>query len=308
MLLRKRQLLAKIEAVEGTTETLTLTEGGVLIYNPKIAFEMKTFERNPARSSLSALKPIPGQTKCTFTFQTELKGSGTAGTAPKYGPLLKSCGMAEAIVAATSVTYTPASASVPSLTMAIVSDGLKTTISGARGTVKGIGKIGEPYMLEFSFQGVFQGTVDQTSIAGITYDTPDPISFMGANILTLGAINPTFNSFNFDIGNTIAMRDNANSAKGYLSALITGRKGTFHIDPEAVAIATYDYFGNATAGTSQQISFALTGTAGNIATVTIPKAYITAISDDDRNGLYCVGVDGVMAQNSGDDEISIALT
>ena len=41
------------------------------------------------------------------TFEVEMAGSGTAGTAPAFGPLLKACGNSETIVTDTSVTYAP---------------------------------------------------------------------------------------------------------------------------------------------------------------------------------------------------------
>lgn len=42
---------------------------------------------------------------CNLTFKVPLAGSGVAGTAPKWGKLMKASGWGETVVAATSVTY-----------------------------------------------------------------------------------------------------------------------------------------------------------------------------------------------------------
>lgn len=46
---------------------------------------------------------IPTELHMKLAFRVEAKGSGTKGTAPPFGPLLRACGMAEMIVATTSV-------------------------------------------------------------------------------------------------------------------------------------------------------------------------------------------------------------
>lgn len=44
---------------------------------------------------------------CVLTGDVELVGSGTAGTAPAWSPLIRACGAAEVVTAGTSVEYTP---------------------------------------------------------------------------------------------------------------------------------------------------------------------------------------------------------
>jgi hypothetical protein len=49
--------------------------------------------------------------RVSITFDVELAGSGSAGTAPAFGPLLKAAGLSETVVAVTSVTYAGVSSS-----------------------------------------------------------------------------------------------------------------------------------------------------------------------------------------------------
>ena len=62
----------------------------------------------------------------------ELAGSGTAGTAPRYGALLQACGLSETIVASTSVTYAPVSSAFSSATIYFNNDGIRHILTGCR--------------------------------------------------------------------------------------------------------------------------------------------------------------------------------
>ena len=92
MLTRKRQLAAKPEAVEGVAETLVAADAKLLVYNPKVSFDVAMFDRNPARPSFSNIGKTPGKRTAGISYRLELKGSGTAITVPEWGKLLQACG------------------------------------------------------------------------------------------------------------------------------------------------------------------------------------------------------------------------
>jgi len=92
MLTRKRQLAAKIEAVEGAAETLAAVDARLLVYNPKVSFDIAMFERNPARQSFSNIAKLPGKRPAGLSYRLELRGSGIAGTVPEWAKILQSCG------------------------------------------------------------------------------------------------------------------------------------------------------------------------------------------------------------------------
>ena len=92
MLTSKRQLAAKIEAVEGTAETLAAADARLLVYNPKVSFDIAMFERNPARQTFSNIGKIPGKRPAGLSFRLELRGSGAAAIVPEWGKLLQACG------------------------------------------------------------------------------------------------------------------------------------------------------------------------------------------------------------------------
>lgn len=92
MLIRKRQLAAKIESVEGTAESLTATEAKFLAYNPKVSHDIEMFTRAPVSSSFSAMGKIAGKRPAGISFRLELRGSGVKTTDPVWITLLKGCG------------------------------------------------------------------------------------------------------------------------------------------------------------------------------------------------------------------------
>ena len=95
MLTRLRQVAFKAEGTEGTAETLTAAEAKLLVYEPKVTPQVAKFERKPASSSLSLRPSLRGERSGTIPFRLEMRGSGTANTAPAWAPLLKSCGFIE---------------------------------------------------------------------------------------------------------------------------------------------------------------------------------------------------------------------
>lgn len=96
---RNGAVLAKIESVEGVAETLSGSTDAVLVENPTISFNPQQTQTNEVTGSLDNRGPIPGGLQATASFDVYLKGSGTAGTAPEWGKLLRALGWAEVITA-----------------------------------------------------------------------------------------------------------------------------------------------------------------------------------------------------------------
>jgi hypothetical protein len=309
MLTRKRVVVAKVETAEGTFETLAAADGGIEVYEAKFETPPKFFDRQPLRGTLSQKTGIPGPQAARLTFRCELKGSAAAGTAPTWGKYLKACGFGETIVPSTSVTYAPASASIPSLSMALHDDGVIHQLKGARGNVKLAGRVGEPMFLDFAFEGVYHATADGAT-PSVTYADGAivPLALMGANILTLHTYNPVLTAVELDLGNTLALRESVNSAAGILSALITGRNPRGTLDPEMTTVAAHDWYGKFRSGATGALALNLTGSAGNRVAISAPAVQYRELSDAERNGNSARSLGILFAMNTGDDELSIALT
>ena len=102
LLSRQAQVAAKVEGTEGSEESLAGTDV-VLVYDVSFTPDVSTFERTPARSTLSKLPSVRGTKLGTLTFRTEIKGSGSVGTAPEWDEYLQACGFAKATVSSIAI-------------------------------------------------------------------------------------------------------------------------------------------------------------------------------------------------------------
>jgi len=307
MIIKRAQLAAKAEGTEGSAETLAGADA-FLAMNVSFKPEIEMHPRDNVSASLSNFSQVPGARKATMEFDVEVKGSGTAGTAPALGKLLKACGFGETVVAATSVTYKPASTGIGSMSLAVYNDGVRYGIFGARGNVSLKLEKGKPGMLHFVFTGADFTVTDVAMLSSaVSYETTVPKPFLAAT-MTIDAYAALVGSMEINMNNEIALRPDVNAASGYKSAVITGRKPTLSIDPEMVTVATYDFYGKWRSGSEGALTLALTGSAGNICTITAPKVQYTGVKAADNSGIRSLGVDCQLNRNSGDDELSIAFT
>lgn len=95
MLFRKRQIAAKVENVEGSAVALSADDARLLIINPQINPDIEINERDVLTGTLSEIGSLSGKQMASLTFQLELRGSGTATTAPQWSKLLRACGFQE---------------------------------------------------------------------------------------------------------------------------------------------------------------------------------------------------------------------
>ena len=95
MLVRKRQLAAKIESVEGVAETLAAIDAGILVnFSPKANYDPQMYQRDPVRASLTKMGKLAGKRSAGIDFSIELKGSGSLSQEPEWADLVRACGFA----------------------------------------------------------------------------------------------------------------------------------------------------------------------------------------------------------------------
>ncbi len=111
-------LLAKIEATSGTEVTPVVGTDAVKVVAPiQFSPNFPPLETNYSDSSLSASAPIVGGGNVGMRFGTFLKGSGTGGTAPDTGVLLRACGLSQTLTAS-NVTGTAQAGAASTITLA----------------------------------------------------------------------------------------------------------------------------------------------------------------------------------------------
>ena len=91
-LTRKRVILIESESTYGTGPSMAASTV-VLVRDLSITPQSSdVVNRDVVRPYLGASEQLLANTKVECTFSVELAGSGTAGTAPRYGDALKACG------------------------------------------------------------------------------------------------------------------------------------------------------------------------------------------------------------------------
>lgn len=315
-LVQRQQLAIKAEAVEGTAETLAAADLIAPIFEPEWAPTFEVDEREVVQPSLSRTTRVVGERSAVIRFATEVKGSGTAGTAPpNLSAALQACGFDETIVVSTSVTYAPASEDVPSVTIQLRELSTNGTakikeIHGARGTVVFEVVKGQIVRARFEFTGVYNKPTEGVVLTPQPSLAPLPVAALALSFSFQGVGTLKAQTITVDKANTVALRNDVNQASGNFSAVITARTPVGAIDPEREDIATIDTFANLVANTEGVLSYVLGTVAGNILTFNAPKAQIMNDVDADRDGIRTDALDLAFNQSAvaGDDEFTLAFT
>lgn len=308
LLTKKTVVLAKVESSYGSDPTPTAASNAIMAYDPTITLTTDMKKRNPGNSDLTPFPEVRGKTYVEVKFSTELKGSGTAGTAPRLSPLFKACGLSETIVSSTSVTYAPRSSSFESCTLYVYKDGLKHIITGCIGDYDVDFTAGETPKINWTFKGIYTIPTD-SAIVDPTFDSTVPEVVKGAT-MTFGSYSAIIEKLTLKANNTVAERPDFNQTEGIKGFAITGRdyEGSMTVEAVLRATSNADFFSYFHSRTVKALSFVLGATAGNIVTITGSYNYLRAPAYGDREGVVTFELPFQMSRSSGNDEISIVLT
>jgi len=302
MLERKRTLLGKIEVTYGVDPTPVAATDAILEKELDIREIGEELIRDFARSSLSPLPHVIGEKYAELKFQTELKGSGAAGTAPEIGKLFRACAFAETVSAGVSVAYDPSSVSFSSMTFYVYRDGLLHKLTGARGTLDVDITVGKWGAINWTFQGLYVAVSDSALVSGTYNSTSPPVVLNAA--FSVGGYSAVATKLQLNMANEFALRRDLSAVNGIREVLITGwdgRGGSF--DPEAVLEATHPFFANWASAAQAALSATVGSVEGNRCVITGPKAQYKSIAPGGRDKIYVYEIPIRLAQNVGDDEV-----
>lgn len=304
---RKRTILAKIESVYGTDSTPTGAANAILVKNLNInPIAADVVGRELIRSYLGESQQYIANKHVEVDFEVEIAGSGAAGTAPAYGPLLRACALSETVNASVSVVYAPISASFESIVMYYNVDGILHKITGARGTVSLNIEAGQLPTYKFKFVGIYNAPTDTALptpvytgfidplVANTTNTTP--FSFLGVSTLVL-------KSLMLDVNNTVDFR----ALIGSEYAQLSDRRSNGELVFEAPALATLDIFANSIATATGALSITHGTAAGNKVTIASSKVDVGQPSYDDDKGVAMIKCPVAFIPSSGNDEFSITV-
>ncbi len=307
MLTKNSLILAKVETTYGTDATPTGTDA-LLVSSPSLKVDGNLLVRDYVRSTLSPIGHVVGRKNVTVTFETELKGSGAAGTAPEIDALLRGCGMHPTVVASTSVTYDPVSTGAESITMYVYFDGLMHKVVGCRGSFSFNLEAGSYGKFSWTFEGKYAKPTD-TPMATPTFNATKPVPVLSAGFTVGSYGSGCINAFSFDMATTITRGGCMNSSDGYGDSMLVSRDPNGSFDPEAVLIATEDFWGDWESSADKSITCSIGTAAGNIVTINVPQAEYREVNYGDREGIRTYEIPfTATGTGAGDDEIQLVFT
>lgn len=131
---RNTVVQVQIESTYGTDPGSWANTHNVPVMNPRFDEERTRVPRALMRGHMGAFEELHAVSTGRISFEVELAPSGTAGTAPAWGPLMRACGMAQTVTAGNRVEYLPVSSGFESIAIRYFRDGVLHTALGALGT------------------------------------------------------------------------------------------------------------------------------------------------------------------------------
>ena len=309
VLTRRRLLLAKIESTYAQDSTPSGASNAILVRNLDIQpLVADTVNRDLVRPYMGQADQLLAQTRVEVSFEVELAGSGTAGVAPAYGPILRSCGLSETVVADTSVTYAAESSGFESVTLYYHQDGIRHKVTGCRGTFELTGEVGQIPVIAFTMTGIYNAPTDETLPTPTYANQATPLIFKQGNTTNFSAFsyNGCLQSYSFNIANDVIYRELVGCTK---EILITNRAPSGNVVIEAPTITAKDFFAIATGSSTGSITWQHGSTGGNIVTMTTAQSDLGNLTYSDQDGIQMLNMPFIaVPTSSGNDELSLAYT
>lgn len=306
-------ILAKLETTYNVDAAPTAGTNAILVQNLQFdGTPLRMVKRPAIRADIGQLQDVFAGQLAKIKFETEVKGSGSAGTAPEIDPLLQACAMSSTIVASTSVTYKPLSTGMLSVTIYWYEGGRKLhKLTGAVGTCSLKMTAGGLALFSFEFTGHYTNPTDQSEPSP-TYNThvPAPAINMAFTLNSVSGL--IIREFMCDLKNKIATPPSIAATDGYGMVQVVQHDVGGEITMDAELAATIDVDGLLSGGTAFQIvSGTLGAVAGNKFTATSStNAYFRARAVADTDGMRTRRMTyGVQESALGaNDEIAYAFT
>ena len=306
---RKRSILAKAESSYGSDPTPTGSANYVQVIDlniePIVSDEVS---RDLIRPYMGNYEVIPANTRVNVTFDVEMAGSGSAGTAPKYGAILKACGLSETVVSSTSVTYAPVTTPSDSVTLFVNYDGIRHKVTGARGTFSLNCEVNNIPRISFSLTGIFNAPTD-TALPTVTVSNQaSPLIFKNGSTSNFAIFGfaAALQSWNLDFNNEVIYRELVGGTK---EVLITDRRPSGTAVIESLALSAHNFFTDYT-GTSTGTNTWLHGTtAGNKITVSCPQTDLGQPTYEESDGITMLSLPFMATPTaSANNEFSLVYT
>ena len=192
---RSSAVLFKTETTAGVDAIPTGGANAMLVGDVEVRpLVANNVNRDRLRSYIGGNAALVGPKYKEISFNVEMVGSGAAGTAPAWGPVLRACAFAETIIASTRVDYTPVTDSQETGTCYAWKDGVRHILLGCKGDWSISAKVGEVMKLNVRLMGLDGGESAQSnpSLTLTGWRLPQVIQdAYTADLVSGGTVSPT---------------------------------------------------------------------------------------------------------------------
>lgn len=238
---RSKTILVKPEPLNayGVDAVPTAAANAMLLTNVQLQpMEGQEVSRDLELPYLGAQEQVPVGLYSVLSGDFELVGSGTAGVAPAWGPLLRACGAAEVVTPATSVEYWPISDNIESCSVYIHIGPNRYIILGAEATAEcTVGANGIP-KCRVTITGLLTVPSAQSRPTPVltAWKKPKVASKANTPTFSIGGVPFVLREFRLNLGNDVQPRMLIGSER----IMIVDKDEQLSCTVEAVSMATYN--------------------------------------------------------------------
>lgn len=316
---RNTAILAKIEATYGTDSAPTGAANALLVSNVTAnPLNATNVDRDIIRGYLGASEQLVGTAFVELSFDVEIQSSGTAGTAPAFGPLLRAAAFAETITLTAGqerVEYNPITDSMESVSIYYYDSGALHKLLGARGSFDIAMGVGERPVFRFRFVGK-DGGISAAANPALTltaFKKPAVITDTNTGDVTFGAAYTTGTLSGGTAYTSRGMELSSGNDVQFIPMLgsenveITNRAFTGKLALDLTAAQEVTFMGTVKANTTQSMGFQHGTTGGSVSIVYAPAVQIINPAKEDLNGYRLIGYDMRLVPSAGNDEIKLCF-
>ena len=303
---RKFLILAKEEVTQFTDPVPTPAANSILVKNLKITpLKVESEDRALIRDYFGNSEQIPVAEEAMIEFDVEMQGSGTAATAPKWGPLVKACGFGETVAA--DVAYSPVSTGFKFVTIYGYRDGVLYKMTGCHGSLSVDMAAKKIPHLKFKFVGKYVPVSDAAIPGGSDFaGFKQPLASLPANTgtLTVDGYAAKVSAFTCDMATEISHAIWMNLE----TIAPVDRKPKGSITVEAVTVATKDYFAMVRAATLGVFTLTHGTAVGYKVKLDAPKMQLVDVNEVEYAGALAYQFNVTFSPSTGNDEFKITTS
>jgi len=305
--MKQRLLLAKLQTALGAPATLAGANAILCRANDPEIITMDMIDRGlilPYKGNSGSVGSSPYRKQ---KIEVELAGSGAAGTAPAWGPLLQACGFSETITAGTSVVYAPITNAQKYISLATYLELLKVGTTDAYGTATFTLNSKSIPTLAMDFLGEYVAPADVGSLpSGVDYSNfidPQAVGKVNTPTFTIHGVAGVLSDFSVNMASVLEYRDFVQGG----GASSPDRKPTGTVVFELTTAAVKNWAETMRTGTTGALQLVHGIGAGNIIQFDMPRVKFTGLSITDKKGVAFLSAGLELDPVTGNDEITITV-